>query len=545
MDADARAVRRAAAGDAEVLEALLRRWMGAVYGHAWRVLDDPEQAADICQEVMLAVIRGLPSLQQPRCFPAWLRRITERQIARHERRPPTMDLPEPATEPSAESIVLEHAEAQRLRALVRSAVAALPARSRLAVELFYYRGLSCRQVAEFLGSTRGAVKVLLHQARREMREMIDEDAQPTPAPEPRIGRAFLSGSEVERAPLHDRGGPGARLFCALYPRGTLAAAAARAGLSNVEAETLLEQLLATSFVACDNGAVRCLVPLLLPTDWELLKPWLRQAADATMPLLEPIRGAAERLAECGRDEAEQAMLRQIMTVPLGTYSLFRALVHGFREVRPERGPSGRYLWAAVDASVSDYRGGWHGGFSDHGDEKRWSVIAAPAGMDYGRRHELELGPPESAPFGCHIIPDALLWGLVDGPLDGGRLEALTAHTRGLSAVGLRQVLLDCHLVVETAEGLRHNLPVLPRAAYREHEQTLAALARRLLELLPDLIEDLRARIAETSFRDTGYTDATFLCAQLLKDEVDHRLLASGPPFEPERLPPNWGIVLSG
>ncbi|MBI2297932.1 MAG: sigma-70 family RNA polymerase sigma factor [Armatimonadetes bacterium] len=544
MNGDAVSVRRAAAGDGEQLDELLRRWMGAVYGRAWRALGDADRAADVCQEVMLAVVRGLPSLADPERFPGWLRRITERQIQR-ARRPaePCSDGLE-AVSPSPESIVVDRVHESQLRELVTSALAGLPPRSRLAVELFYYRGLSCRQVAEFLGSTRGAVKVLLYTARREMREMIDTQDTPAAEPLPRIGSSCLSGSEAERVPLHDHHGPAARLFCALYPRGTLGQAAARAGVPLGEAELVLGQLLEAHFVARDDGEVRCLVPLLLPTDWELLKPWLHRAADATMPLIEPIARSAEQVAEHGRDEAERAMLRHVLTVPLGTFNLFLALAYGFGEAPPDRGPSGHYLVGYVDERVTEYRSGWRGGFSDHGDDQRWSAIAAPCGMDYRRRDALEAGPPESAPFGCHMISDALLWGLVDEPLTDGRLEELAVHTPQLSAEALRQVLLDSRLVLETPEGLRHNLPILPIEAHRAHVQVCHELGEHLLELLPDLVEDLRARIAETSFRDANYLDAAFVCVQLLKDEVDHRLIEAGPPYDPAGFPPNWGIVLA-
>jgi RNA polymerase sigma-70 factor (ECF subfamily) len=541
-------VQRAQAGDGEALEGLCRRWLGAVYGRALRVLGDPELAGDVVSETMLEALGSLSSLRDAAAFPAWLRRITERCIARVA--PAAGDAaaepdlaPSPADGP--EAVVLGRAEAARVRRWVRAALQALPPRSRLAMELFYYRELSCRQVAEFLGTTPGAVKVLLHEARQELRTMAKDAREPAVAEAPpRIASSCLSGSETRRNPLGAHDSPVARLFCALYPTATLEQARARAGLSAGEAEALLEPLLAARFVERTDGGLRCRVPLLLPTDWLLLKPWLQRAADAAEPLLAEIRASAAEVSRLGRDEDEVAMLEQVLTVPVGTHYLFLHLGHGMGQESPDRGPYGRFLSAYVAEGVTEYRWGWRGGFSDSDDGRRWSVIAAPSGMDYTDRDRLQSHLPGHAPWGLHMVPGEVLWDLVEVPLTAARLAELAERHGYPSGDELGRALLAARLAVRAGNDWRHHLPVLPYAGWQRHRQVCEVQGQRFLDTLPDVLDDLRARIAQASFRDADYLDAAFLGVMLVKDEVDRRAVETGPAFDPAELPPNWGIVLA-
>ena len=63
-------------------------------------------------------------------------------------------------------------EAAEEVALVRAAVAALPAGQRLAVTLHYLAGLTQAETAERAGTSVGAVKVRLHKARVRLREQL-------------------------------------------------------------------------------------------------------------------------------------------------------------------------------------------------------------------------------------------------------------------------------------------------------------------------------------------------------------------------------------
>src|SRR5881397_2969939 len=80
-DEDARLVARCRSGDARAWEALVHRHERLVYAVARSYrLSEPDQA-DVFQDVFAALIRGLPSLRDPRSLVRWLSSVTDR-IAR-------------------------------------------------------------------------------------------------------------------------------------------------------------------------------------------------------------------------------------------------------------------------------------------------------------------------------------------------------------------------------------------------------------------------------------------------------------------------------
>jgi RNA polymerase sigma-70 factor (ECF subfamily) len=60
-------------------------------------------------------------------------------------------------------------------AALTEALARLPTRQRAVLILFHYAGFQAREIAERLGSTRGAVQMALIRGRRRLRELLEED----------------------------------------------------------------------------------------------------------------------------------------------------------------------------------------------------------------------------------------------------------------------------------------------------------------------------------------------------------------------------------
>lgn len=157
-------------GDAGAMDALVLRWHGALLRQARRLLADADAAGDAVQEAWLQVVRGLWRLQDPASFPAWALRIVTatasdllRRRGRQQRAEARAAAPESA--PPGPGGGDE-------AALLRAAVAGLPAERRLAVELFYLEGLSVHEVGLVLAVPPGTVKSRLHQARAELRAAL-------------------------------------------------------------------------------------------------------------------------------------------------------------------------------------------------------------------------------------------------------------------------------------------------------------------------------------------------------------------------------------
>jgi RNA polymerase sigma-70 factor, ECF subfamily len=169
---------RLAAGDDHALAEIFDRLGPAVYGAAVRVLGEGSAAQDVVQDVFVELWRD-PARYEPataslRTFLTLrarhravdLVRSELRRVARQERQ---HRLAQPAAHPSPFELVAD-AEAARV---VRDAVALLPDNQRQVVELAYYRGLTCREVALAAGIPEGTAKSRLRLALAKLETMLD------------------------------------------------------------------------------------------------------------------------------------------------------------------------------------------------------------------------------------------------------------------------------------------------------------------------------------------------------------------------------------
>jgi RNA polymerase sigma factor (sigma-70 family) len=170
-------VRRVVAGDDAAREALLatchptvRRWAGVL-------TDDPDDADDIAQEVLIQVAMRLGSYAGRARFTTWLYQVTRntalslrRRVARRLRlvgapgTPPPP--PTPAPDPAAQ------AEASELHGAVAELFRELPVRQREVFYLVDVEGHSAAEIAPRLGLRPATVRAHLFRARHAMRRRL-------------------------------------------------------------------------------------------------------------------------------------------------------------------------------------------------------------------------------------------------------------------------------------------------------------------------------------------------------------------------------------
>jgi RNA polymerase sigma factor (sigma-70 family) len=128
-------------------------------------------AEEACQDALLDIVRGLPSLADPERVRAWTMRIAMRRAVRaargqrlRDRLSGTADQIEGVGDPTA---VPERA------LLVHEAFAALPVRMRAVAVLRLSVGLSEQETADALGCAPGTVKSRLHGARARLQRALD------------------------------------------------------------------------------------------------------------------------------------------------------------------------------------------------------------------------------------------------------------------------------------------------------------------------------------------------------------------------------------
>ncbi|HET6691765.1 MAG TPA: sigma-70 family RNA polymerase sigma factor [Miltoncostaeaceae bacterium] len=173
----------AAAPSADVLA---RRAGAIALPIAVAALRDRERAADVAQDVVVDVLRGLPRLRDPAAFDAWARRIAVRHVSRALRgRALRRDRERPLDDDALADVADGH-DAALVRMSVARALDALPRRQRLAVILRYVHDLSDADVADALGCRVGTAASLLSRARATLRDdpglrgLIDHDPGRTP-----------------------------------------------------------------------------------------------------------------------------------------------------------------------------------------------------------------------------------------------------------------------------------------------------------------------------------------------------------------------------
>ncbi len=166
-------IRRCQAGDEEAFAALFNKYKNLVYRTAYLMLDSPEDAEDVLQEVFLQVYRSLPSFDPSKgSFTTWLYRATVNHCLSRLRRRRFLTVslekvpPSALTGNSSPQDRLEEGEA------VRQALTRLSEKLRVVVILRYYLDLSYAEIAQILDIPVGTVKSRLDLALRTLRREL-------------------------------------------------------------------------------------------------------------------------------------------------------------------------------------------------------------------------------------------------------------------------------------------------------------------------------------------------------------------------------------
>ena len=148
----------------------------AAYSLAVRIVRDRELAADVVQNVFLAVWTGARQFDPARGQPStWIMTMIHHRsvdMVRREQRRRTEPLDAAGGEPAAGPSVEERAWRGVAREHVRAALARLPDPHREVIELAYFAGYSQSELADRLALPLGTVKSRTFAAMRTLREEL-------------------------------------------------------------------------------------------------------------------------------------------------------------------------------------------------------------------------------------------------------------------------------------------------------------------------------------------------------------------------------------
>jgi len=168
-------IERSLQGDGSAFGILVQKYYGAVYGIAFHLLRNFDDAQDITQDVFIEAFQKLEKLRDHSRFSAWLRSVTvnlcKMQIRKHKATVPIDIL-------TNESQILqnrtltpaEEFEIKEVKNTVTKIIDSLPEKDRLIVTLYYMDDLSYQEIASFLSLSVSVVKVRMYRAKRKLKE---------------------------------------------------------------------------------------------------------------------------------------------------------------------------------------------------------------------------------------------------------------------------------------------------------------------------------------------------------------------------------------
>jgi RNA polymerase sigma-70 factor (ECF subfamily) len=163
-------------------EQIYQAYAPRVYNMARRMVRTDADAEDVMQDVLLKVVRKLPTFRGESALPTWLHRVTINTALSHRRKFAVRE--ERRSRDPFDTIVAEEAEPsgasrpdvqlvnRETQALIERAIAKLPPRYRNVFLLADVEGLPNADIAERLELSLAAVKSRLHRARHLMRNAL-------------------------------------------------------------------------------------------------------------------------------------------------------------------------------------------------------------------------------------------------------------------------------------------------------------------------------------------------------------------------------------
>jgi len=177
MATDALLVRQAIDGDERALRALWSQYAPRVDAVVRRLVGDPDQAADVAQEVWIQIFRALPGFRGDAQFGTWAHRIAVNRTLNALRRLRRTAAMETTIEETSAAAPCDD-ERPFVRASIEEATARLAPGARAVFVLHDVEGYTHEEIAATLGITSGGSKSQLFKARAKMRRLLAHLIEP-------------------------------------------------------------------------------------------------------------------------------------------------------------------------------------------------------------------------------------------------------------------------------------------------------------------------------------------------------------------------------
>jgi len=173
LDPDRELVQRFRDGDRAAFDLIVRKHQKGMWRMVRRYIKSDADAADVTQQAFVRAFRGLASFRGAASVRSWLYRIAINcalsWIRDHKREQPAEIAESELIEaPVAPGRISDGEDGSRLRA----AIAQLPPKQKMVLELRVFDDLSFKEVAELADCTENTAKVNFHYAVKRLRDIL-------------------------------------------------------------------------------------------------------------------------------------------------------------------------------------------------------------------------------------------------------------------------------------------------------------------------------------------------------------------------------------
>lgn len=183
---DAEVIRRIQNGDSEAYRELVLKYQQKVYGVAWGMVRNPEDAREITQEAFIKAFKSLERFRFDASFYTWLYRITvnltidfrrkasKRRTNEFDEGRMQKDEAGEIAKPHMDASPRRRLERKRLADQIQAAIDQLPTDQRTAIMLRELEGLSYKEIAEAMDCAEGTVMSRLFYGRKKLQEILKD-----------------------------------------------------------------------------------------------------------------------------------------------------------------------------------------------------------------------------------------------------------------------------------------------------------------------------------------------------------------------------------
>ncbi|NMP31006.1 sigma-70 family RNA polymerase sigma factor [Thalassotalea sp. M1531] len=169
-------IKQALKGSKSAWEGLVKRYESGIYNYAYRMVNHPDDAMDLMQDIFIAVFRNLSSFRGDSPFKGWLFKIAHyRCIEYYRKKKPLQsidDTPEQEDESEESCPEYDLTQGQENKAL-HLAMQRLPFNQKLMVEMKFFQHFTFEDIANQLGISTNTAKSRLYSALDKLKDYLE------------------------------------------------------------------------------------------------------------------------------------------------------------------------------------------------------------------------------------------------------------------------------------------------------------------------------------------------------------------------------------